>query len=101
MDCSCSPDVGDCPRCHPEMWIQKGGSFASWIPKGASPFDPAQLNPFRVKGGRIGRMGGVKGARSFGVKGARSFGVKGVYPFSRKANRPFRRQVMTRKKRTY
>ena len=94
MDCSCSPDVGDCPRCHPEMWIQKGGSFASWIPKGASPWARAEsrggvegVYPFRVKGGRIGRMGGVKGARPFS-------------PFSRKANKPSRRQVMTRKKRT-
>ena len=32
MDC-CSPDVGDCQKCHPELWIQKGSSFCSWIPK--------------------------------------------------------------------
>ena len=32
MEC-CSPDVGDCPKCHPELWIQKGGSYCSWIPK--------------------------------------------------------------------
>jgi hypothetical protein len=32
MDC-CSPDVGDCQKCHPELWIQKGGSYCNWIPK--------------------------------------------------------------------
>jgi hypothetical protein len=32
MEC-CSPDVGDCQKCHPELWIQKGGSFCNWIPK--------------------------------------------------------------------
>lgn len=32
MEC-CSPDVGDCPKCHPELWIQKGGSYCNWIPK--------------------------------------------------------------------
>ena len=33
MEC-CSPDVGDCPKCHPDLWIQKGGSYCNWIPKG-------------------------------------------------------------------
>jgi hypothetical protein len=32
MDC-CSPDVADCQKCHPELWIQKGGSYCNWIPK--------------------------------------------------------------------
>jgi len=32
MEC-CSPDVGDCKKCHPELWIQKGGSYCNWIPK--------------------------------------------------------------------
>lgn len=32
MEC-CSPDVGDCQKCHPELWIQKGSSYCSWIPK--------------------------------------------------------------------
>jgi hypothetical protein len=32
MEC-CSPDVGDCQKCHPELWIQKGGSVCNWIPK--------------------------------------------------------------------
>jgi hypothetical protein len=33
MKCSCSPDIGDCQRCHPEQWVQRGGSFSNWIPK--------------------------------------------------------------------
>ena len=33
MNCSCSPDIGDCQRCHPEQWVQRGGSFSNWIPK--------------------------------------------------------------------
>jgi hypothetical protein len=32
MEC-CSPDVGDCHKCHPELWIQRGSSFCNWIPK--------------------------------------------------------------------
>lgn len=29
MDC-CSPDVGDCKKCHPELWKQiKGGIWIS------------------------------------------------------------------------
>ena len=32
MDC-CSPDVGDCQKCHPELWIKKGGSYCDWVPK--------------------------------------------------------------------
>ena len=32
MEC-CSPDVGDCQKCHPELWIKKGGSYCNWIPK--------------------------------------------------------------------
>ncbi len=29
MDC-CSPDVGDCKKCHPELWKQiKGGILIS------------------------------------------------------------------------
>ncbi len=43
MDC-CSPDVGDCQKCHPEMWIQKGGSYCNWIAKkqgvGSKGFTP-------------------------------------------------------------
>ena len=36
MDC-CSPDVGDCPKCHPDLWIQKGGSYCNWVPKKQGP----------------------------------------------------------------
>ncbi len=30
MDC-CSPDVGDCKQCHPELWKQTKGGI--WISK--------------------------------------------------------------------
>ena len=33
MECECSPDVSDCPRCHPEMWIRNSGGPWSWTPK--------------------------------------------------------------------
>jgi hypothetical protein len=32
MEC-CSPDVGDCQKCHPELWIKRPGSYCNWIPK--------------------------------------------------------------------
>jgi len=27
----CSPDVGDCPHCHPEMWIKNSMSPWNWV----------------------------------------------------------------------
>lgn len=55
MDC-CSPDVGDCQKCHPEMWIQKGSSYTSWISKEFSkrvksprPFNRTRSKPFRPR----------------------------------------------------
>lgn len=33
MECECSPDVGDCPHRHPEMWIRNSGGPWSWTPK--------------------------------------------------------------------
>jgi hypothetical protein len=32
MEC-CSPDVGDCPKCHPEVWIKTKKSWIHWKPK--------------------------------------------------------------------
>ena len=29
----CSPDVGDCPHCHPEMWIRNAKSPWHWTSK--------------------------------------------------------------------
>jgi len=43
MEC-CSPDVGDCPKCHPELWIQKGGSYCNWIPKGQEKKGKTRIN---------------------------------------------------------
>lgn len=77
MEC-CSPDVGDCQKCHPELWIQKGGSYCNWIPKGTIPFDPR----LRIKSNR-GSKGMAKPS-----------------PFNRTRSKPARRQGLTRKKRT-
>jgi hypothetical protein len=32
MEC-CSPDVGDCQKCHPELWIVTKNSWVTWKPK--------------------------------------------------------------------
>ena len=67
MEC-CSPDVGDCQKCHPELWIQKGGSYCNWVPKGR---------------GQRGLAGG---------------GQRGLAPFNRTRSKSSRRQGLTRKK---
>jgi hypothetical protein len=69
MEC-CSPDVGDCQKCHPELWIQKGGSYCHWVPKGP-------IVPKSRKGGK-----------------------GGLPLFSRRVNRLVRHRVRTQKKRT-
>lgn len=48
MDC-CSPDVGDCQKCHPEMWIQKPGSYCNWIPKKVGSKGRSSFNRTRSK----------------------------------------------------
>jgi len=70
MDC-CSPDVGDCQKCHPEMWIQKGGSYCNWIPK-------------------------KQGVQGMGFKGR---GQRSLPLFNRTRSKLVRRQGLTRKKR--
>ena len=30
----CSPDVGDCQKCHPELWNKSKKSWTSWKPRG-------------------------------------------------------------------
>jgi len=32
MEC-CSPDVGDCQKCHPELWVVTKETWSSWKPK--------------------------------------------------------------------
>uniref|UniRef100_A0A6C0EP89 Uncharacterized protein n=1 Tax=viral metagenome TaxID=1070528 RepID=A0A6C0EP89_9ZZZZ len=32
MEC-CSPDVGDCQKCHPELWIVTRDNWTLWKPK--------------------------------------------------------------------
>jgi hypothetical protein len=76
MEC-CSPDVGDCQKCHPELWIQKGSSYTSWISK--------EFCGNLVKG--YTRRGAVNG------------GQRGPAPFNRTRSKPSRPRV-TRKKRT-
>lgn len=80
MDC-CSPDVGDCQKCHPEFWIQKGGSYCNWIPKGAIgkaiPIDPKSETP-----GNLIKQG-----------------KRGLAPFNRTRSKHVRRMAQTRKKR--
>jgi len=76
MDC-CSPDVGDCQKCHPELWIQKGGSYCNWIPKGA-------LGKPRKQGKNSMINGGSKG---------------GLPPFNRTRSKHARREGLTQKKR--
>ena len=75
MDC-CSPDVGDCQKCHPELWIQKPGSYCNWIPK------------------KVGSKVSVNGGQRVGSKG-------GLPPFNRTRSKPSRHRVLTRKKRIY
>jgi hypothetical protein len=71
MEC-CSPDVGDCQKCHPELWIQKGGSYCNWIPKGA-----------------IGK-----------AKPGNPGGQRGLPLFNRTRSKHARRRARTQKKRT-
>ena len=33
MDCTCSPDVSDCPHCHPEMWLKSKKGICHWKSK--------------------------------------------------------------------
>jgi hypothetical protein len=76
MEC-CSPDVGDCQKCHPELWIQKGSSYTSWISK--------EFSGSLVKGysRRVGSKGMAKPS-----------------PFNRTRSKSSRPRV-TRKKRIY
>jgi hypothetical protein len=71
MDC-CSSDVGDCQKCHPEMWIQKAGSYCNWVPK---------VKAFKSV------FGGSKGMAK-------------PTPFNRTRSKPVRPRVRTQKKRT-
>jgi len=37
--CCCSPDVGDCRKCHPEMWKKcKDCYISKQFPKETTPF---------------------------------------------------------------
>jgi hypothetical protein len=85
MEC-CSPDVGDCQKCHPELWIQKGSSYTSWISK--------EFGGSLVKG--CSRRGVVNGDQRLVVNG----GQRGPAPFNRTRSKPSRLRV-TRKKRIY
>lgn len=78
MEC-CSPDVGDCQKCHPKLWIQKGSSYTSWISK------------------EFSEKGLVKGVSKRGVVNG---GQRGLAPFNRTRSKPSRPRA-TRKKRTY
>ena len=68
MEC-CSPDVADCPKCHPELWIQKDGSYCNWIPKVQAKVEKKtranrKVNrPSHLRGQRKTRKqtGGIKG----------------------------------------
>ena len=86
MEC-CSPDVGDCQKCHPNLWIQKGSSYTSWISK---EFSEKGL----VKG--VSKRGVVNG----GQRGVVNGGQRGLAPFNRTRSKPSRPRA-TRKKRTY
>ena len=77
MDC-CSPDVGDCQKCHPELWIQKPGSYCNWIPK------------------KVGSKESVNGCQRVGSKG-----MAKPSPFNRTRSKSSRHRVLTRKKRIY
>jgi len=80
MEC-CSPDVGDCQKCHPELWIQKGSSYTSWISK--------EFGGSLVKG--VSKRGVVNGGQRVSRSQA---------PFNRTRSKPSRPRA-TRKKRTY
>jgi len=86
MEC-CSPDVGDCQKCHPELWIQKGSSYTSWISK--------EFGGNLVKG-----YGRRVGSKDTGSKEMGSKGMAKPSPFNRTRSKPSRPRV-TRKKRTY
>ena len=92
MEC-CSPDVGDCQKCHPELWIQKGSSYTSWISK--------EFGGSLVKG--CSRRGVVNGGQRGVVNGGQRLvvngGQRGPTPFNRTRSKPSRPRV-TRKKRT-
>ena len=70
MEC-CSPDVGDCQKCHPELWIKRPGSYCNWIPK-------------------------KQGVQGMGSKGC---GQRGLPLFNRTRSKLVRRRVRTQKKR--